>query len=186
MENKKILNKETLNEIKFHEEITPITVDTYDESAILDSVLKNNKVELFACAVQSCIVGTGGKNLGKVKINGVEQDCQELLLKNNVLLNNKVNSKLLPGDLTLRRLCRLFRYNILEYIQKTHNLSYLYRKYCKEEADPSYIFPGAEHLVETKNQARILRTCYTALDDLLGTQFVKRIDRVYLARGLKL
>jgi len=186
--NPRILGEKDLNEnIHIEGKFTPLTTDTYDETLILQEVLKKNTNELYACALQSCIVGTGGGNLGKININDKEFDCRELLLKNGVLLGNKLGAKLEPNQLTLRRLCRLFRYQIQGVIRESKGkiLSYLYRKYCKEEnVDPQFIFPGAEHLVVTKESAESLRKCYQNVDDLLGTKFVIRIDRVYLARGI--
>jgi len=142
---------------------------------------------LYGCALQSCIVGTGGKNLGSIQIENVVYDCKEILIKNKVLINNKQNSKLEPGQLTLRRVCRIFRYHISNYIRDTKNYSYLYKKYCHDDlAKPHLIFPGAEHIVILKEDAQYLRNCYLMLDSKLETSFVTRIDRVYQARGIKL
>jgi len=185
MENPKILSEKDLGKLAVNDIVLPVSQDTYDETEVLRAIQTKNVSELFACAVQCCVIGTGGGNLGKVILNGKELDCKEVLIKNNVLINNKQNSKLQPSDLTLRRICRLFRYQIQIYIAKTKSYSYLYRKYCKEAADPKDIFPGSEHLVVDNVSASALRNCYVNIDSLLGTKFVVRIDRVYQARGIK-
>jgi len=184
MDNPRILSANSLSVFQFKDLIIPVSQDTYDETAILKSVQGQNATDLFACAVQCCIVGTGGKSYGKVKINEIETECKELLIKNNVLLENKKDAKLKPEDLTLRRICRLFRHQIHNYIIETKRYSYLYRKYCRIKCDPTLVFPGAEHLVDTVEAAKVLLHCYENIDTLKATQFVLRIRRVFLARGL--
>jgi len=45
-------------------------------------------------------------------------------------------------------------------------------------------FPGAEHLVETKDQGVYLLNTYYRLDEIMNTKFADRLKRVYIARGL--
>jgi len=47
-----------------------------------------------------------------------------------------------------------------------------------------YCFPGAEHIVETEEQAKYLLNTYMNLDAALGTKFQKRLERVYFARKI--
>jgi len=179
------LNSVELMSATVNAKITPIAADTYDETLILAKVKTLNVDSLFACALQSSIIGTGNKVYGKVKINDQEFNCKDLLIKNDVIITTRLNDKLEPDTLTLRRLCRLFRYHISDYILETGVTSYLYKKYNKlTTAKPEMIFPGAEHLVVHSDDAFALYECYRQIDVSLNTKFVDRIKRVYQARGV--
>jgi len=45
-------------------------------------------------------------------------------------------------------------------------------------------FPGAEHLIKTKEEANFLYSVYRTLDQQLGTRFELRLQRVFVARNI--
>jgi hypothetical protein len=183
----KYLDKELLEQTQVSFECLAISTDDYVESEISKSIATQDHDELFACVVQAVIVGVGNKNYGKVLLKGEVKDCKELLIKNNVKVDTKLNTKFAPGDLTLRRLVRFFRYHVQAYIVKTRSISYLYRKYCVDKsAVPNLIFPGAEHLIDSPEDAIKLIACYANLDSIQHTRFVDRLKRVFLARKVLL
>jgi len=103
-----------------------------------------------------------------------------------VLLNSTLNSKLLVDDITPRRLCRIFRFQIREYIHQSGNTSYLYNKYATGiDIKPYCCFPGAENMVNDSD-FKLLIKVYEALDKRLNTKITERIVRVYRARSNKI
>jgi len=165
-----------------------LTTDSFNESLILEKIKSMDEKDvriLILLAFHFAIVGTGGKNYGKIKIDGVEQDVSQVMNKLGVLHNQVVNSKLAPVDLTLKRLSRFFRYQISNYIKANNQPSYLFRKYCNVVADPSFIFPGAEHMVTGQDALNLLST-YENVDKVLNTKFGVRVKTIFQARGLKL
>lgn len=159
-----------------------ISMDTYNELLIKDKVAKLQVNELYACALQFSIVGCGNRNFGEVKIDDTNINCKKILDKNKILYHNQPNSALKPDDVSLKRLTRLFRFHIQKYIQETENYSFLYKKYCTIDCDPSYVFPGAEYLVDKENSDGLINS-YTNLDLLLGTSFTPRIQSIIDTRN---
>jgi len=96
------------------------------------------------------------------------------------------NTKLEEDDLTPRRLIRLFRFQIRNFVRKTQKYSYLWVKY----ADKSNVkfaeicFPGSEHMITTKEEAFFLYNTYRTLDQQLGTRFELRLQRIFVAREI--
>jgi hypothetical protein len=166
------------------------STDTYHEEKILKKVLNYSKFELellIKSAIQIAIIGSGGKNLGFI----YDKDKNVIELK-QLYTNLKVkygliqNSKLEDDDLTPRRLVRLFRYQIRDFIRKTQRCSYLWVKYA-DKSDKRFMdicFPGAEHLITTKEEANFLYNTYKVLDIQLGTRFELRLQRVFIAREI--
>jgi len=192
MENLNILSRDILVTLALKtDHISTTSQDTYNESLLFEKfkqLPEDAREALYGCALQTAIIGSGGKKLGKVKVGDKEFDCREVLQKYGVKSDNQKDAKLDPADLTLRRLVRLLRYQIQAHISKTKQTSYLYRKYCvnKIGVDPVMVFPGAEHLVETVEDATVLFNCYSLIDSRLSTRFVDRLQRVLLARGINL
>jgi len=165
-----------------------LTADSFNESLILEKIKLMDKKDvriLILLALHFAIVGTGNKNYGKIKIDGLERDVVTVMNELNILHNNVVNSKLSPTDLTLKRLSRFFRFQIHNYIRDSKQVSYLFRKYCNIPADPALVFPGAEHMVIGQDALNLLAT-YQNIDNNIGTKFAVRIRTIYQARGLKL
>jgi hypothetical protein len=165
-------------------DILLVKTDTYDERQILEKVKKLDLNKLFACALSFSIIGFGNKKFGKVSIKGVIHDTEKIMLENGVKTRSKINEILEPSDLTPRRLCRFFRYQISDYIQDRTAVSYLYRKYRGEIAIPiAFCFAGSEHLVP-KEHALGLLSVYKNVDKALATTFTERIIRVLIVRGV--
>jgi len=164
--------------------------DSYHEEKILKKILSYNKNEielLLKSAIQISIIGAGGKNLGFVY--GKDKtviELKQLYISLGVKHGLAQNSKLEDDDLTPRRLVRLFRYQIRNFIIKTQRCSYLWIKYA-DKSNQKFMeicFPGAEHLITTKEEANFLYNTYRVLDQQLGTRFELRLQRVFVARGI--
>lgn len=166
-----------------------ISADSYDETKLLqkfNSYDDNKKLLLFRAAVQIAIVGAGNHNYGAIRdANGNVKNLTEIFSECGVHHNMKVNEKYKDDDFSVRRLTRFFRFQISEFIKRNSRPSYLWRKYSDHNPDFAHIcFPGAEHLVETKQEVEYLMNVYKNLDGKLNTNFIIRLQRVFIARGL--
>jgi hypothetical protein len=171
--------------------ITLVSQDSYDETSIYEAI---KGIDLKTCggvALQISIVGAGNKTYGVVVIDKKKIDILEFFNKNKIIWDSKLGDKLEPNTLTPRRLIRFYRYLIQDYLIKNQNVTtYLYRKYCPEKNEllRVWIFPGAEHLLESKleNIDLILKNfihTYINLDERFGTRILDRIKRILYARG---
>jgi len=165
------------------------TTDTYHEEKILKKYLsldKRGQELVYKAAIQMAIVGYGNKNYGFIRIDDkTVMPLEEIFKKYNIKYMEKINEKYTDDELSARRILRLFRYQIQEFIVRTNKPSYLWLKYSNK--DIKYInicFPNGEHLVETKEQALYLLNTYYTLDINLNTKFVERLKRVYIARRI--
>jgi len=166
-----------------------ISSDTYNESEILktfQSHKKNDQILLFKAACNIAIIGAGGKSLGKIRnIDGNIVEITDLFQRLNVRKFEGVNSKFEPGDLSIRRLTRLFRKQISDVINKTGRNSYLWSKYSDKDQKYAHIcFAGGEHLVEKSDEAIYLIKTYRRLDEAQNTKFLDRLRRVFIARNI--
>jgi hypothetical protein len=182
--------KQALGEFKY-DDIEFVQTDSIDENLIIEAIGEKSN-DMFVVAAQVAIVGTGGRQYNNIKIKGEEIELRKYMAANNIKFDNSQQAKLEPGDITLRRLCRVYRHHIHTLLQHREDVtSYLFRKYTDQ--NPKYrtvCFPGAEHLVTEVNEAKYLYGAYKKLDEAsaeLGrpTKFVDRIERVFLARGIK-
>jgi hypothetical protein len=187
-----LTEKEILPEIS-HVNIKPEELgrtDTYNEEMILKKILKYSKDDqklLAKAAHQIAIIGAGGKSYGFVYGDKNEvMNLEDIFKKLNVKYKNTINTKLDEDDLTPRRLVRFFRYHVQKFIKDTNRPSYLWLKYAdRSDSSMMYVcFPGAEHLVKNKNEIDFLKKTYGNLDSAMDTQFVQRLDRVFLARQI--
>jgi len=88
-------------------------------------------------------------------------------------------------ELSARRLIRLHRYNIQNFIKEQKKPSYLWTKYSIKKPEFSHCcFPGAEHLIENQDEALYLLDTYKNLDLRMNTKFCVRIQRVFIARNI--
>lgn len=182
--------KQALGEFKY-DDVEFLQTDSIDEKLIIEAI-GDKANDMFVVAAQVAIIGTGGRQYNSIKINGVEIELRKYMAANGIKFDNSEKAKLEPNDITLRRLCRIYRYHIQKLLQHRENItSYLFRKYTDQ--NPHYraiCFPGAEHLVTTSKEAVYLYNAYKKLDDAgfeagRPTRFTDRIERVYLARGIK-
>ncbi|CAO3648163.1 unnamed protein product [Cunninghamella echinulata] len=155
-----------------------ISQDSYSDSEIWKTI-KQKKAEkqLLCCAIQTAIIGFGNKSYGEFKLDydayGVKDDLN-------------LGSKIAPGNLTPRRLQRFFRVQISNYILDHHEIApYLWKKYSNLDNKYRHLtFPGAEFLVENKDEALYLMDTYTELDKRLKTDVKSKIERVLVARAI--
>jgi len=161
--------------------------DTYSDKAVFESVKQTGKIsELCACAIQTSIVGFGNKSFGKFIFKGTEMDVVDIYNECGVKHNLQLNAKLAPDTLTPRRLQRLFRVQIYEFLSKNKDIMpYLWKKYSShEEKYRAWTFPGSESLITEKDVAISLIQTYLFLDTRLGTDISSRIIRVLSTRGI--
>jgi len=167
--------------------IVLISQDTYNEIELLKSVKKTGMIgELLACTMQIAVVGFGGKSFGHVNYKGVDLDVKTVFNKCHVNMVSELNKKLKDGELTPRRLIRLFRFQIQKFLKVTGKKSYLAKKYYTGDDQYSeFIFPGAESIITQPEHARLLIATYEVLDKRMNTNIAERIKRVFSARLVK-
>jgi len=166
-----------------------ISSDSYNEEELAKSFNhfdKETQILLTRCAIQISIIGSGNKTYGFIRDNQNNvQEISKIFDKYKINYNKKINEKYEPGQLTARRLVRLLRYQIQLFIEANNRYSYLWAKYStKDKTKINVCFPGAEHLIETKEDGLYLFNTYKNVDLRLGTKFVDRLKRTYIARGL--
>jgi len=121
--------------------------------------------------------------LGLMKKNVI--NLVDLFKKYQIKFQETQNAKYKNEELSARRLLRLFRFQIRDFIQLNKRPSYLYLKYSSK--DLKYVnicFPGGEHLVKNQDEAIYLLNTYSNLDKIMNTKFVQRLQRVFIARGV--
>jgi len=127
------------------------------------------------------------KNYGFIRIDDKKQmDLVDIFKQYKVKFLEPLNVRYEDDELSARRLLRLFRYQIQEFILKNNRPSYLWNKYADKQnlAYVSICFPGGEHLVETPDEAMFLINTYGKLDTLQNTRFRQRLQRVFIARKI--
>jgi len=166
-----------------------IQTETYNEYELLKSIELIGKDVCGAIAIQLAIVGYGNKNYGSIVINGKTIEIGDFFRKNKVRVDVEFGSKLTPKDVTPRRLIRLFRFAINDYININKNVqSYLFKKYClnKNQTTRLFIYPGFEHVANSQSDTdkiKDLLSTYEYLDLRLNTKIKDRVIRVLIARG---
>jgi len=169
-----------------------VSTDTYNETALLKNFLnrsEDSQLQLFKATVNADVVGIGGKNYGFVKhnVNGKETivEIKTIYEKEKIKYGGKQNERYDDDTLTPRRLSRLLRHHVQKFIVQNNRPSYLWKKYNNSDIKMIGIcFPGGEHLVQTKEEMDYLYVAYKKLDELQGTKFIDRLNRVFQARGL--
>jgi len=92
-------------------------------------------------------------------------EIKDIFSKYNIVFNRNINEKYDKDTLSARRLVRLLRYHIQNFILKTNRPSYLWLKYSdKNKLMIPICFPGGEHLVENEEQAIYMLNTYKMLD----------------------
>jgi len=168
------------------------TADTYHEQKILDKYLsldKEGQMLVYKSALQLAIVGYGNKNYGFIRINkDTIMTLTDIFNRYKIKYLEKINSKYNDDDLSVRRLLRLFRFQIKRFIEENNRPSYLWLKYANKIPENlkfvNICFPGGEHVIETKDEANFMLDTYGNLDDLMNTKFRLRLKRVFIARGI--
>lgn len=164
-----------------------VSTDSYSDEEVWNNIIASGSPQILAvCALQTAIIGLGNKTYGQFEYQGSTQYVLDVYNAKGVKLNSTLGSKLSPGDLTPRRLNRAFRLLVHDYLIKNPLISsYLWRKYTPKNSKYRIsCFPGAEHLVETNEEAAYLYNAYKELDARMSTNIANRIARVLSARGL--
>jgi len=179
------LNKnQLLTGIEYKSSLTAddlITADSYNEEDIMRNYIALDpdvRELLFRTAVHIAIVGAGNKTFGSIRYGDKVLDIKDIFIKYKILYNRNQSEKYQKDALSSRRLVRLLRFHIQKFIIDTGRPSYLWTKYSTQDKDMiPYCFPGAEHIVETDEQAKYLLNTYINLDAALGTKFQKKIRK---------
>jgi len=166
-----------------------ISSDNYNETKILKKLKSYNDETLqllYKCTLQMAIIGYGRKNYGSIRVNDKVMTVVEIFDRLKIKYNENQNSLYNDDDLSARRLLRIFRYQIQNYIETHRRPSFLWFKYSDKSVKEYYkfCFPGGEHLVENIEQANFMMKTYGNVDNRLGTKFCDRLTRVFIAMGI--
>jgi hypothetical protein len=167
-----------------------ISADSYDENNVLTKFMKideKNRRNLIRAAIHISLIGSGQKTYGSIRDdNGNVLSIIELFDNNKILYNKSQNERYADDTLSARRLVRLLRYQIQNFIVVNNRPSYLWLKYSNDRdvTKINICFPGAEHLIDNVNDAHYLIDTYKNVDSKFGTSFCTRIRRVLIARGV--
>jgi hypothetical protein len=178
--------KEIVNVTDF-ENLKVISRDSYSDTEICKTIKKRKAMSpLLYCSIQTAVVGYGNKTYGEFQLDGEKVDVKNLYKEFGVKDELQQSAKLELGDLTPRRIQRFFRVQIQSFLEQNTDVSpYLWKKYSThEEKFRTITFPGAESLVESKEEALYLLQTYVELDMRLGTNIQERVKRVLFARKL--
>jgi hypothetical protein len=168
-------------------DIELVQTSSYNEEVLSAKIAETGlKKELFGCALQMALVGWGRGNYGSVTVGGAKKDLVDIFDEAGVYYNNDPGTQLDPEDLTPKRLVRLFRFQIQKWIEVRNSQSFLLKKYGSPRIShySSFVFPGAEHLIEDKRHALALLECYTELDRQQQSHFADRIKTVFKTRNV--
>jgi len=89
-----------------------------------------------------------------------------------------------PTALSLKRACRVCRFEISEYLEKNTDVTtFLYRKSTVDEKEriKNILFIGGEHLA-TRDELLIFIKVYKELDDLNQTNFSNSLIRLLTSK----
>jgi len=164
-----------------------ISADSYNETKILERFQlydKKSQGLLIKCAIHIAVIGSGNRTFGKIRDGKDVLDISDIFTNLKIPYNKGMNEKYDPDTLSPRRLVRLLRFHIQEFITKSKRPSYLWTKYAPKDMPFDQCFPGAEHLVTDPIQAGQLLTVYGNIDTRLNTRFTERLTRVFIARGI--
>jgi hypothetical protein len=165
-----------------------LSTSTYNEEELLvkfNNFSEDSKILLAKCAIQIAIIGSGGNSYGQIKHDNETLNLTDIFDNHNIKYFSNENSKFETDEFTPRRLVRLFRYLIQEYIKVKGKSSYLWKKYCGKEEFINSCFPGAEHMIKEEKEANNLIKTYKILDEEQNTNFVSRVKNVFRVRKVK-
>jgi len=182
----KYLTKQQLTFSFDYDTIKPLSSDSYNETTLkkkIDEKTDNQKKELFSIALQFSIIGQSQQSGGIVEIDEVEHKVDDLIEENSIVTTNTINEKIEEEIFTPKRLARIFRFEIQNFINHTGEQSFLSKKY----GDDRYIdetFPCAEYLIDEIDSANHLISVYEKMDMKLNTKFAERVKNVLRVRGI--
>jgi len=157
----------------------------YDENQLVEKIKENDVDELCIVSLQLAVHGFGNKEYGQVTINDVVRKVTDIFDENNVIYNNSPGLQLEADVMTPKRLVRVFRFQISEYLKLNPQIeSFLFRKYASQ-GESWYIFPGSEYLVEELEHVDNLLETYENMDERLGTNFLQKIKNILISRKVE-
>jgi hypothetical protein len=181
MDKPKYLNKEEIDvDVSF--DVVPQSQGTYNESELLEEVKKNPQ-ECFMIGLSFAIIGAVKGNYGTVKTPEKEYKVSDLLQKVSAI-HGSSGDKLEAKTITPKRMARLFRFKISEYIKQTGRVSFLVRKYNPAAKYPHLCFPGAEYMVN-EEESEDLKKAYAAIDNLHQTKFLFKVTQIVAVRHMQ-
>jgi len=166
-----------------------ISADSYNEQLIMDkfnAIDSEGRILLLKCAIHISVIGAGNKTYGSIRnSDGNVVQIKDVFIKYNIQFNKNIQEKYDKDTLSARRLVRLLRFHIQKFILDNKRPSYLWLKYSDKDQDKiKTCFPGAEHLIKSKEDAEYLLNVYKNVDLIFKTKFIDRLKRVYIARGI--
>jgi len=178
--------KNLLGALTIEPTFVPMSQDTYNETQVVEAILKTKKVaELQMAAINMSCIGYGGKKYGLFRLKEETIDIALLLKGVGVRLSLEKDTKLNENELTPQRLCRAFRNHTREYILKHGFETYLFRKYSDHNVQYAHIcFRGSEYLDDLQgDEVEYLLLLYSRMDTDRGTKITERVKRVFQAKG---
>jgi len=164
--------------------------DNINETKLLEKYLSyddEGQTLIYKAAIQLAVIGYGNKNYGYIRSGDKDVIMlEDIFKKYKIKYNEKLNSGYNDDDLSVRRLLRLFRFQIQKFIIDNKRPSYLWLKYADKDIPEyySFCFPGGEHLIDNYDQAMFMINTYNKLDIVLNSKFTDRLKRVFIARGI--
>lgn len=183
METKKqyLASDELTSNLKVHFNFTPKSLDTYNETELLEAVRQQDIQKCFMIGVSFALTGAVRGSYGTIQTEDDEVQVSDLMSDVGCLHpDNK--DKLSSAQITPKRMARLFRYHISEYIKSTGKVSFLVKKYNIDAVHPELCFPGAEYMV-SPDESKDLIKAYHTLDAILNTNFCKRVALIIYQRA---
>merc|ERR1712232_753195 len=141
----------------------------------LDALMDTN----FVSKVNSNTCKENLGKTGKIKDVTLAKLLDKVLAKKMKKKKDK-KEKETPHTLTPKRLARLFRFQISEWILNNRP-SFLSTKYLLECNNPEKVFPCAEYFIDESESGELIQA-YSNLDALMDTNFVSKVNSVIRAR----
>jgi len=176
-----------IGEIDLDASFELMSMDSYNETKILQAIeAGGHKKELLMCTLIASLIGVGNRKYGNFKLGGKIVECSTVLAAYDVKIGLTKDSKLSESDLTIQRLCRVFRYKIKKYLIKNVEAeSYLFRKYTDQDNKFRTIcFRGSEYLDDlTKEQVDYILQMYETMSSKIGLDLTDKMTRIFIASG---
>ena len=164
-----------------------IGAGTFNEVAILEKIKSGGNIqEFFQIAVHFALHGQGGKVFkGAIRLDGKDIEISDMCKRLKIEFNEK-NEHLAEDEITLKRLVRIFVFQIQDYIKTKNVNSSLSNKYLLDNDIHSGVFIGAEYLPNNPEMDALIKA-YECIDQLQETNFAHNaiiIQKIINAKAL--
>lgn len=148
-------------------------VDSYNDYTLWNTVktclanadMTDAQQKLATCIITLAVNGYGNGNYGEAIYKDEKMDIKQILVSLGVKFGLKNEAKCSPEVMTPKRLIRLYRVVIHDYLVAHPDVeTYLYRKYLVDKKYREYTFQMAEHYITLKQHADSLLAAYHELD----------------------